>query len=201
MKFALLFVVVFLAVLWLAVATGQARRWRRKPLLIAAGAAALIYAIVLSMAPVPWWLADIAVLGLSAAGGSVLGLLLASRASLISFCVVAAVVEVFSFAGGATAAITRSWDDGTSTLLQFLAITIPVSGAVQPVIGIGDLLVIGALCFALMRLGVGEWLAFLAPLAGALAALATALLVGGIAALPFIAMVTVATLFLVPVSE
>lgn len=66
-KFTVFFVVVSLAVLLLAMAVYQAHRWRRKPLLVTGGAAAVVYGAVLVIAPEPWWLVDIVVLGVSAA--------------------------------------------------------------------------------------------------------------------------------------
>jgi len=100
---------------------------------------------------------------------------------------VAAVVNLWSMGGGFTRALLESYREGTSTLLLYLTLAVPVGGRLVPIVGIGDLVVGGAAAAALLRLGVRP-LGIASALAdGLLGALAYGRWRGGAPALPFVA--------------
>ncbi len=148
------------------------------------------YVLLLILQPRSWILSNTIVLGVSVLGGSLIGRLLRSEGAVISFCIAAGVVDFLSFSSGPTAWILKACEDGTSYLLAYLCITIPLADGLQPVIGVGDLIILAALYFSLSKLGFPAPGTFIAPLAGMLAALAVGLVSGGIYALPFVALTT-----------
>ncbi len=120
--------------------------------------------------------------------GSSLGLLLSSEPSVISFSIAAAAVDIFSFSGGVTKNIITSYQSGESLLLRFLTISVPVQGNIVPVVGIGDLFILGGIYFSLKKLNYSDWESILVPLSGLLLALIIGLLIGGVFSIPFIAL-------------
>jgi len=87
--------------------------------------------------------------------------------------------------------VIDNFREGSSDLLRYLVISMPVDESVQPIVGIGDFFIISAICFALARLGYNQSQLLLAPLSGLLLAIVVGLLVGGIFAIPFIAATTI----------
>jgi len=108
--------------------------------------------------------------------------------------VVAGVADILSATGGLTRTLSSAYRDGTSDLLLLLSVSIRFDGRPQQVIGIGDLVVLAALFFALSRLGDRGLGALLAPLAGLAVALVVGVVFGGVAAIPFIAGATLGDL-------
>jgi hypothetical protein len=124
--------------------------------------------------------------------GAVGGILLIERrlhsaASVVVFLTVAAVVDLWSMRGGLTRALLDRYREGSSDLLLYLTLVVPVNGRIVPIVGIGDLVVGGAAATALLRLGVRPWGVAAASAAGLLGALAYGLWRGGAPALPFVA--------------
>jgi hypothetical protein len=139
-----------------------------------------------------WWLvSDLAVLSTALVVGSVIGSALRSPAAVVSFCVVAGIVDVFSFSGGLTRTIVESFQLGDSRVLIHLSIAVPVGGSVRPIVGIGDLIVLAGLFAGFGHLRYGGWLPFAVPVVGLLLALGVGLVAGGAPALPFIAVATI----------
>jgi len=161
---------------------------------LVSAACLLAYGAVLVVRPSPWPIIDAAVLI-----GSVGGVLLLERGlrtpgSVAAFLVVAAVVDVVSISGGLSRVLIDRYVDGTSSLLLYLTLVVPIGGRAVPIVGIGDLFVGGAAATALLRLGLRPLAVMGAISTGLLVALAYGLWRGGAAALPFIA---VAVLLLV----
>ncbi len=179
---------VYLGALWTS-------RLEARLLLVLALAGACLYASVLAVGPLNAVLGSLVVLVVGTLVGSCLGLLLTTRAALVSFIVVAAIADVVSSTSGVTERLSQAHRQGTSHLLQALCVSVPVDGRLRPIVGIGDLVILGATYFALTRLGLRATPAFLAPLAGLLVALVVGLRVGGVFAIPFIAVGTLALLW------
>lgn len=71
-------------------------------------------------------------------------------------------------------------------LLRFLALSIPIDGRVTPLVGVGDLLVLGALFVGLLHIHGQAWRAAAVLVVGLFVAIAVGLYVGGVAGLPFL---------------
>ena len=154
-----------------------------------------LYAAFLYFQPDGWFMIDSMVLVVGAIGGAGLGLLISNRLSLITFSVVAGVVDIYSVSGGLTSKLVENAKTGSSDLLYYLVVSIPWDGKVQPVVGIGDFFILAAICFAMIRMGYKTHYLLMAPLSGLIIALVIGLIVGGIYAIPFMALTTVLYLF------
>jgi hypothetical protein len=115
---------------------------------------------------------------------------------LIIFSIAASAADLYSYTRGATARISDNYQDGSSDLLTYLMISLPIEGRIQPLIGIGDLFIISTIYFALVRLAYKGPQLLLAPLSGLLIAIVIGLMVGGIFGIPFIAATTILYMFL-----
>lgn len=166
------------------------RPWLWSALVIALAA----YAVLLWTKVAQWPISDIAVMLVALLAAATIGPNITSSSALITFCLTAGIVDFFSFSGGLTAKIIADYEQGHSLLLQYLSITAPLSDRIIPIIGIGDLIILGSVYCALPRIGHHDWLTFLFPLGGLLIALGVGLLMGGIYALPFIGGATIAYL-------
>jgi hypothetical protein len=157
---------------------------------LATAAGIAVYAAVLFARPRSLLLPNLVVTLVAIFVGSSLARLLKGYVGLASFCIAAAVADVVSYTGGATAKLSEAFQHGTSNLLQYLCLSLPVQGRVVPIVGLGDLLILAAIYSALRHLGNAGACAFRAPLAGLLVAVFVGLLAGGTFALPFIAATT-----------
>lgn len=152
-----------------------------------AGVLLLSYGTVLILRPSAWLVIDLAVLA-----GAVGGVLLLERGlrtpgAVATFLAVAAVVDMLSVSGGLSHILVERYRDGTSDLLLYLTLVVPVRARTIPIVGFGDLLVGGAAATALIRLELRP-VAVLGTIGvGLLTALAYGLWRGGAPALPFIA--------------
>ena len=126
------------------------------------------------------------ILMMSIGGGTVLGLLLSHRGSLITFCSIASLADIYSFFSGPTRQIVEAYQMETSSLLSYLSISWIIEGQPSFLIGIGDLLVLGAVFYALLALRYSYKISMLVPLTGLAIALITGMLLHGIFAIPFI---------------
>ncbi|MCP5100399.1 MAG: hypothetical protein GY943_33025 [Chloroflexi bacterium] len=89
--------------------------------------------------------------------------------------------------GGLSHAIIERYQDGTSDLLLYLTLVVPINGRLIPIVGISDLFLGGSAATALIRLGLKPVAAIGAIAIGLLGALAYGIWQGGAPALPFIA--------------
>ncbi len=145
------------------------------------------YVALLVLQPQGLVLSNALLLVTSVLVGSLLGTTLGSEAALVTFAVTAAVVDLFSFSGGLTRSIVTSYRNGESLLLQYLSITVPVGSRIVPVIGIGDLVIVSCIFYCLKRLDHPDRDSLLVALGGLSIALGIGLVVGGMAAVPFLA--------------
>ncbi len=150
------------------------------------------YVAILVFRPDIALVANVSILVVAAAVGSLLGTLVGNLPGLVSFSVAASIVDIVSTQVGTTAKLTHAFHAGTSDLLQYLSVSFILGGQLRPIVGIGDLIILTAIYFSLRRNGHDDLLAFAAPAAGLLLALATGLLVGGVFAIPFISATTIA---------
>jgi len=139
----------FATVVWishLAMAIPPARRNLLAYGLLAAYAAALIFR------PPGWPAIDLAVLA-GAIGGVLLfqGGLVAPL-SIAVFLTVAGVVDFVSMSGGLSRSLVEGYRTGSSNLLLYLTLVMPIRGHALPIIGISDLFISGAAATALLRL-------------------------------------------------
>ena len=152
-----------------------------------AGIFLLIYGAVLIFRPSAWPVINIAVL-IGAVGAMVLiGGGLSSSGAVVAMLVAAAAVDILSVSGGLSRAIIDGYRDGTSDLLLYLTLVVPIGGRLTPILGISDLLIGGSAAVALIRLGLRPVAVIGAIAIGLLGALAYGIWRGGVAALPFIA--------------
>lgn len=147
----------------------------------------LAYAAVLVIRPPGWPLSNLAVLIGSVGGVLMLERGLRTPGAVAVFLIVAALVDLFSFSGGLTRALIEGYREGTSDLLLYLTLAVPIGGRVVPIVGIVDLLVGGAAAVALLRLGLRPVAVMGTFVVGLLTALAYGLWRGGAPAVPFIA--------------
>ena len=191
MQIALIYGIVILTsgLLYLGARLGRhlPRIWLWSTLIIAL----TFYVVLLWVEVTPWLVSNILVLVISLLAASIISFTLTSSSALIVFCITAGIVDFFSFSGGLSAKIIADYEQGHNLLLQYLCITVPLSDQITPIIGIGDLIIMGSVYFALSRLEYHGWLAFLIHLGGLLAALAVGIWLGGIYALPFIGSTTI----------
>jgi hypothetical protein len=170
----------------------QLTAWLRDRYVIVLAVAAFgLYAAFLILRPDNWMLINLLVLSVAGIGGSGLGLFLVSKPALISFCIAASIVDIYSVTQGITSDVVDNFRDGSSDLLSYLVISAPIGENIQPIVGIGDFFIISAVYFALARLGYNRSQLLLAPLTGLLLAIAVGLLVGGVFAIPFISATTI----------
>lgn len=104
---------------------------------------------------------------------------------LLGIITFAAVMDVYSFYFGKTGEIIEASSKGDQWL-QYLSFSVPFQGAVQPIVGVGDLVFIFAAYYMLTRQEEPVIL-YLLPLLGLEAALVVGLIIGGAPALPFMA--------------
>ena len=110
--------------------------------------------------------------------------------TLIDFLIISSVMDVVSFTGGLTNLIIEN----RGTLLQNLSIAFPIGSKIIPIMGIGDLIIIGILFQSLSRLGYRSVETYLVPTTGLMLALFVGLLLGGNYALPVMALTTIGNL-------
>jgi hypothetical protein len=167
------------------------RRWGAMALTL------IVYAGLLWTQVAAWPITDLVVMLVSILAASLIGITLSSSSALIAFCITAGIVDFLSFSGGLTAKIIADYEQGHNVLLQYLSISVPISDQLTPIMGIGDLVILGSVYYALLRLGHNDSLAFIFPLTGLLIALTIGLMAGGVYALPFIGGATIVYLLLV----
>jgi len=165
--------------------SSRAHSRRRKS--IAVGALLVIYAAALAFRPSQWVVIDLA--GLAGAVGGVVWVegALQTPAAVAVFLTVAGVVDYLSMSAGVSKVIVSRYTAGTSNLLVYLGLVVPVRGHAIPVVGLSDLFIGGAATVALIRLRLRPVAVMGTMVAGFLSALAYGLWRGGTPAVPFLA--------------
>lgn len=123
--------------------------------------------------------------------GSVIGTTISNESALIMYSLTAAVMDVLSFSRGLTNKLISSYQSGESLFVQYLVISIPSESGLILLIGIGDLLIVSGMFYALKQLNYSDIECFFIPFIGVLIALTIGLMIGGIAAIPFMALTVV----------
>ena len=163
-----------------------AARCSGKVIVACAVPALLLYACVLVFRPSSLWIVNSSVLIVAIATGAGLGLLLRNKMSLVSFLIAASIADIVSATSGATQEIAELHRQGESDLLLYLSITARLEGSVQQIVGVGDLVLLATVSFALLRLGHRGPMAVTAPISGLVVAVLIGMKTGGMFAIPFI---------------
>lgn len=132
------------------------------------------------------------VLSGGAAAGMLIGRFLRSVGALVTFTIVAAVVDVFSVARGPTRWLLEAKSHSGLSALRFLAICAPAEGRLLAVIGAGDLLLTAAIAAAMAGLGYRLRAAVIVPVAALIAAVILGLAWRPMPAIPFLAVAVAA---------
>jgi len=93
-----------------------------------------------------------------------------------------------SMSGGLSRNLVQHYANGTSNLLLYLTLAMPIRGQAVPIVGISDLFISGAAATALLRLKLRPVPVMSAMIGGFLSAVAYGLWRGPTPALPFLAM-------------
>jgi len=186
MTTAIIFIVSFFSALAVYGGVYAVERTEAKKSMPFAAGLFLAYLASLAIPAELAWLLNAFVLAGAVGLGVFISRFLTARVNIATFCIVASVVDYLSFSGGLTAMITEKFQSGESNLLYHLAISFPLDGVFRPLVGMGDLTVMGALFAALLRLKYSLAVAFLPPTVGLMLAVVFALIYGSIFALPFI---------------
>ena len=148
---------------------------------------ALIFAAICVTRPGSWVVSTGVVLVTAIFAGTAIGKTIKSEPALIAMCMAAAVADVVSFSVGLTHKMLTSYMSGGSQLLVYFCFSVPIGSVIAPLVGIGDLLILGALFCGLRNLGYSATETFVVPVTGLFAAVVIGLLVNSIFALPFVA--------------
>ena len=145
------------------------------------------YFTLLYLRPDLPWVSNVSVLVAGSCVGFLLGLLLRSPGSVLTFLCTAAFVDLISFSDGLTNQILEAYRTGGSTLLEFLAVFVELGGRKYAVVGVSDTALVSAAYLGLLK-GTGSKVGpavFL--LLGLLAAFIVGMASGGVPAIPFLA--------------
>jgi hypothetical protein len=139
----------FAAVVWLARLAMEIPPRRRGHLAFGLLAA---YGALLAFRPRAWTVIDLAVLA-----GAVGGVLLVegglqTAPAIAVFLSVAAIVDFVSMSFGLSRILVEHYQKGTSNLLLYLTLVMPIRGRALPIVGASDLLLGGSAAAALLRL-------------------------------------------------
>lgn len=156
----------------------------------------LVYTIIILLQVSNYLISNLLVISISILAGYSIGNSISTKSSLIVFCLTAAIVDLISFKGGLSAKIIEDYASGHNLLLQYLSISIPFNSKLVPLVGLGDLFILGIIFQSLIKLGYKNWSVSIIPIAGLVIALFIGLLVHGIYALPFISGCTILFLIL-----
>jgi hypothetical protein len=170
----------FAAVSFLARSNKAQSQW-------AIAVALAVYVTLLITRPASLVASNLAVFAVSAVAAVFLGRGLRAERAIVAFSIAASIGDIVSFTLGPTRRLLRDAARGTGSLLSYLTLSIPLGKQVVPVIGIGDLLILGVLFVALGQIGTAAQIRFAVPTAGLLIALGVGLIAGGAFGIPFMA--------------
>ncbi len=190
----LLFAVTLSAILVVWALSDVLERTDRRRLNALLAVVVVVYACALWFRPASLTASNIAVLGLAVTAATVLGRSFQTNGAVIAFSVAASIADIISFTVGPTRSLLEHADRTAGSLISYLALSISRGQIIVPVVGLGDLLVLGVYFIALKHVGISAAQRFTIPAAGLLAALAVGLLAGGAFGIPFMALAVVALL-------
>jgi hypothetical protein len=191
MKILLIYGVVVISAFIVQIGVRVLKKIQQKKIFIALALAVLIYCIMISFQVSKWFISDSLLIIISILAGFAIGNSISTISSLIVFCIIAGIVDFVSFTGGLSAKIIEDYSKGQNLILQYLCISIPIDGKIVPLLGIGDLFVLGIILRSLNKIGFESWFVSLIPIAGLLIALFLGLMFHGIYALPIIGGMTI----------
>jgi hypothetical protein len=191
MKILLIYGVVAITAFMVQFGVRALKKIPLKKIYIALAAAVLIYCLMISFQVSNWVIGNCLIIAISILAGFAIGNSISTVSSLIVFCITAGIVDFVSFTGGLSARIIEEYSKGHNLILQNLCISIPFHGKIVPLLGIGDLFVLGIILRSLNKIGFESWFVPLIPIAGLLIALLIGLMFHGIYALPIIGGVTI----------
>lgn len=175
--------------------TRGADRTSRWPWPVAASVAWLtIHAALLLFRPASFWVSNVCVVGSGIAAAFLIGRTLRATPTVVALAVAASVADVVSFSAGPTRWILNADSAGAPGLLQYLALVLPFSGDATAVMGVGDMLLLGAFAMGLERSTRMPLVSAAAPILGLVVALAVGLSRGGVYGIPFMAAATMLVL-------
>jgi hypothetical protein len=195
MKILLIYGAVAISAIMVQSGVRVSEKIQQKLIYIALAAAVLILCIMISFQVSNWLISDCLIIIISVLAGFTIGNSISKTSSLIVFCITAGIVDFVSFTGGLSSKIIEDYSKGHNLILQNLCISIPVDGKIVPLLGIGDLFVLGIILRSLNKIGFVSWFVSLIPISGLLIALLLGLKFHGIYALPIIGGMTI--LFLI----
>lgn len=146
----------------------------------------LIFGAALWARPASLALSDAAILAAAVGLAPQLARSLGSPGGIVAFTITASAVDLLSFGGGLTRRIIQDYQAAGDGLLRFLAVTVPVAGRPTPLVGVVDLLILGALFAGLVRVHGQRRRAGLTLLSALALAVVTGIVIGGVAAIPFL---------------
>ena len=132
-------------------------------------------------------LSNVLVIGSGIGVATLIARTLRAPGSLVALALTASIIDIVSFSSGPTRWLLDSESSGVSKALRFLAVSFRSGQGLRLVVGVGDLLIFGALFLGLTEQGHRGWVAWVVLMAGLLAALAVGLARGGAFGIPFMA--------------
>lgn len=188
----MLLLVASLAVLWVVeTAAGLSSRIRIAVTLVSTVSYGLLLLLRPEPALVAGWIGLVAVALIGHGFGS---RFIPNAPGLIAFLLTASVMDVSSVASGPTRALLESAADGTNSLVFYLTLLLPWDGRLLPAVGVGDLLGLAVLFASLRQQGFSSAKAFVVGFLGLFSALVVALIRGGVAGYPFLALAVIGSL-------
>jgi hypothetical protein len=191
MKILLIFGVVAISAFIVQAGVRALKKIQKKKVYIALAVAVLMYCTMITFQVSNWFISDSLIIIISILAGFTIGNSISAISSLIVFCLTAGIVDFVSYTGGLSARIIEGYSKGHNLILQNLCISIPLDGKIVPLLGFGDLFVLGIIFQSLNKIGFESWVVSLVPIAGLLIALWLGLLLHGIYALPIVGGATI----------
>jgi hypothetical protein len=201
MKILLIYGVVAISAFLVQIGVQLIKKVPLKRIYLAIVLAVFIFTLMILFKTSNWFFSNLLVISISISAGFAIGSTIITKSSLIVFCITAGIVDFISFKGGLSAKIIEDYASGHNLLLQYLCIVIPYNGKIVPLLGIGDLFVLGIIYRSLTKIGYKSWFISLIPIAGLLIALFLGLMFQGIYALPFIGGMTILFLIIKTIQE
>ena len=177
--------------LYASVAAAQSRISPKKVALVFIGASFVLIAVSLADVEnrLSAWLIGAGLLSIATALGSALGAEIQERRHIWPLIIVAVCFDLWSVTAPDGVSQNLVSDEGSSTVLSFLALSLPVPGlGIQPILGLGDVVYSSFLMGATNRLGLSSRVAIIGQCLGYALRLAILLIIAlPIPALAFVA--------------